>query len=86
MTIPRIGTAIKGFVNLPHTDTDTWRLPAGVLNGYARSMALTERQLLGALSRTPFVDSTEMVGIRDSRTTRPTAPWLTHWPTLLSGG
>ena len=30
-------------------------------HGYARNMALTERQLLDALSRTPFVDSAELV-------------------------
>ena len=57
------GTAINGFANLPHTDTDTWRLPTGALNGYARNMALSERQLLNALSRTPFVDSAELAGI-----------------------
>ena len=63
LIIPRAGTAIKEFVDLPHADTDTRRLPTGALNGYARSTALSERQLLGALSRTPFVDSTELVGI-----------------------
>ena len=36
-------------------------LPTGVLNGYARHMAISERQVLDALSRTPFVDSTELV-------------------------
>ena len=33
------------------------------INGYARHMAISERQLLDALSRTPFVDSTELAGI-----------------------
>ena len=35
-------------------------LPTGALNGYARNMALSERQLLDAISRTPFIDSTEL--------------------------
>ena len=35
-------------------------LPTGALNGYARNMALSERQLLDDLSWTPFVDSTEL--------------------------
>ena len=30
-------------------------LPTGALNGYARNMALSERQLLDVLSWTPFV-------------------------------
>ncbi len=36
------------------------RLPTRVLNRYARTMALTDQQLLEALSRMPFVDSTEL--------------------------
>ena len=35
-------------------------MPTGTLNRYARRMALFDRQLLYALSRTPFVDSTEL--------------------------
>ena len=31
-----------------------------MLNGYARIMAISERQVLDALSRTPFIDSTEL--------------------------
>ena len=31
-----------------------------VFNGYARTMAISERQLIDALSRTPLVDSTEL--------------------------
>ncbi len=54
------GTAINEFANLPHTDTDTWRLPTGALNGYARNMALSERQIFHSLSRMPFVDSAEL--------------------------
>ena len=41
-------------------DADTQRLPTGSLNRYPRTMAISERQLLDALSRTPFVDSTEL--------------------------
>ena len=44
-------------------DADTQRLPIGTLNRYARTMATSERQLLDALSRTPFVDSTELAHI-----------------------
>ena len=39
------------------------RLPTRTLNRYAQRMVLSERQLLDALSRTPFVDSTELAGI-----------------------
>ena len=38
-------------------------LPTAPVNRYARCMALSDRQLLDALSRTPFVDSTELAGI-----------------------
>ena len=38
-------------------------MPTGSLNLYARTMAISERQLLDALSRTPFVDSMELLGI-----------------------
>ena len=37
-------------------------LPTGTVNRYARHMAISERQMLDALSRTPFVDSTELAG------------------------
>ena len=40
--------------------TATWRLPTGTLNRYARTMAISDRQLLDALSRMPFVDSAEL--------------------------
>ena len=39
---------------------DIVRLPATPLPCYARHMAISERQLLDALSRTPFVDSKEL--------------------------
>ncbi len=42
---------------------DTCLLTAGPFICYARHMALSERQLLDALSQTPFVDSTELAGI-----------------------
>ena len=45
---------------LPYTDTDTCLLTAGPLICYARNMAISDRQLLDTLSRTPFVDSTEL--------------------------
>ncbi len=35
-------------------------MPIGVLNRYAQTMSLTDRQLLDALSRMPFVESTEL--------------------------
>ena len=41
------------------TGTDIERLPINPLS-YAQHMAISERQLLDALSRTPFVDSTEL--------------------------
>ena len=44
-------------------DPATCRLPTGTLNHYDRTMVLSDRQLLDALSRTPFVDSAEMAGI-----------------------
>ncbi len=40
--------------------TDTRRLPTGALNRYSRIMALSDQQLLDALSRMPFVESTEL--------------------------
>ena len=58
--IPCADTAINRFVTLSHTGTATRRLPTGALNGYARTMATSERQLLDALGRTPFVDSAEL--------------------------
>ena len=38
-------------------------LPSTLSLCYARHMALSDRQLLDALSRTPFVDSAELAGI-----------------------
>ncbi len=42
------------------TDTATCRLPTGALYRYARLMAISDHQLLDALSRMPFVESTEL--------------------------
>ena len=42
-------------------------MPTALVNRYARCMALSDRQLLDALSRTPFVDSTELAGILGGR-------------------
>lgn len=36
-------------------------LPAGTLNRYPRHMVVSERHLLDALGRTPFVNSDELV-------------------------
>ena len=38
-------------------------LPTAPMNRYARCMPISNRQLLDALSRTPFTDSTELAGI-----------------------
>ena len=43
-----------------HADTDTWLLTTAPLLCYSRFMAPSDRQLLDALSRTPFVDSAEL--------------------------
>ena len=51
---PRLGA-------LPSTGAVMRRLPTAPKSRYARCMALSDRQLLDALSRTPFVDSTELV-------------------------
>lgn len=45
------------------TCADTWRLPTVSLFCCARYIALSDRQLLNAHSRTPFVDSAELAGI-----------------------
>ena len=44
-------------------DADTQRVPTETLLCYSQQVAITERQLLDALSRTPFVDSTELAFI-----------------------
>ena len=49
-------------------------------------MALSERQLLDTLSRTPFVDSTELRASSASLTRRSPARWPTCWPTASPGG
>ena len=41
-------------------DPATCRLPTGTLNHYDRTMVLSDRQLLDALSRMPFIDSAEL--------------------------
>ena len=41
-------------------DSDRLRVPTETLFCYSQHMAISERQLLDALSRTPFVDSTEL--------------------------
>ena len=46
-----------------HADTDTWLLTTAPLLCYSRTMALSERQLLDSLSRTPFVDSAELAPV-----------------------
>ena len=40
--------------------TATLRLPTGSFNGYARTMVISERQILDALSRMLFAESAEM--------------------------
>ena len=45
---------------LPCTDAVICLLPKAPSLCYAQTMAISERQLLDALSRTPFVDSTEL--------------------------
>ena len=47
----------------PQTGPDRCLLPTAPLICYARFMALSDRQLLDALSRTPFVDSAELARI-----------------------
>ena len=44
-------------------DADTQRVLTKTLLCYSQQVAITEGQLLDTLSRTPFVDSTEMAGI-----------------------
>ena len=48
---------------MPPYDADMWQLPTPPLLCYARYMALSERQMLDSLSRTPFIDSAELAGI-----------------------
>ena len=43
--------------------TATWRLPTRMLSRYSQHMALSERRLINALCRTPFVDLTELAHI-----------------------
>ena len=44
-------------------DADTQRVSTKTLLCYSQQVAITARQLLDALSLTPFVDSTELAGI-----------------------
>ncbi len=60
--IPCAGTAINRISDLPHTDAvDSDKKSAACSS--ARHMAISNRRLLDALSRTPFVDSTELAVI-----------------------
>ena len=45
---------------LPYTEADTRRVPLRILLCYSQHMALSDEQLLDALSRTPFIDSAEL--------------------------
>ena len=61
-SIPCAGTAINGFANPSHTNTDkdTLLLTTWVLNRFPRTIALFDRLPLDALGQTPFVNSTEL--------------------------
>ncbi len=69
-------------LNVACVGADTCWLPTWTLNGYARHMAITDRQLLDALSRMPFVESTELALILGE----PHATVHRHLTDLLTDG